>query len=57
MLSAIFAVEVAGALIALGLLFTQPGGAGGSVLVTVFTLAAALCQISTVIWLLRHRKE
>lgn len=27
------------------------------VLVTVFTIIGALCQISTVIWLLRYRKE
>ncbi|TWB21734.1 MULTISPECIES: hypothetical protein [Nitrospirillum] len=57
LLSAIFAVEVVATIVALGLLFTQPGGVGGSVLVTVFTLAAALCQISTIIWLLRYRKE
>ncbi|MDG3439578.1 hypothetical protein [Nitrospirillum amazonense] len=57
LLSAIFAVEVVATIVALGLPFTQPGGGGGSVLVTVFTLATALCQISTIIWLLRHRKE
>ncbi|MDE1150609.1 MAG: hypothetical protein PW843_29010 [Azospirillaceae bacterium] len=49
----IFAVEIVCAVAALALLFTGPG----SVLVTVFTLAGVLCQISTIVWLIRHRQE
>ena len=65
LLSAFVAVELPMALITMFLVVTQspmqlpddPAYHVAPVLVTVFTILGALCQISTVIWLLRYRKE
>lgn len=47
---------------ALFLVATQPegdlgGGKSSSIIVTWFTILASLCQIGTIIWLVRYRKE
>ncbi|MEC4592377.1 hypothetical protein VPG91_15345 [Nitrospirillum amazonense] len=62
LLTLVLCAEVLAGLVAVILLWTQPagepvGGPGRATMVDCFTVIAALCQISTVIWLLRYRKE
>lgn len=62
LLSLILCAEIVLAVVALYLRATQgdvqpADGAAGMVVATVFTVAGVLCQISTVIWLLRYRRE
>lgn len=62
LLSAFMAVELPLAAIAVFLFTTlnsvpPSNHAADRILITVFTVFGTLCQISTVIWLLRYRKE
>lgn len=61
-LGLIFFVEPILAIVAVLARFTQGnvqvvGGDSGTAVVTIFTVFGVLCQISTVIWLLRYRRE
>lgn len=61
-LSLFMAAELLMAIVTVPLLLTQPNSntedeLTGSILITVFAIAGIVCQISTVIWLLRYRKE
>lgn len=62
LLSLILCAEIALAVVTIFLLTTQGnvqpvGGESSSIVVVVFTSLGTLCQISTVIWLLRYRRE
>lgn len=62
LLSAILCAEVVFSAIAAFLLATQgdirpTGGDGATIMVTIFTAIGVLCQISTIIWLVRYRRE
>ncbi|MEA1649112.1 hypothetical protein UAJ10_08775 [Nitrospirillum sp. BR 11164] len=58
----IFILEVIGAVVALVLFYVQwsvspPPDDGDRAIVSIFMVFTCLCQIPTVIWLLRYRKE
>ncbi|MBB6253244.1 hypothetical protein [Nitrospirillum iridis] len=62
LLTLVLCAEVIAAVIALLLAMTQPdgdpvGGQGREIMVIFFTVFGGLCQIGTVVWLLRYRKE
>ncbi|MDZ5645721.1 hypothetical protein [Nitrospirillum sp. BR 11828] len=61
-LTAIFSIELIGFCAALAAFYLQwstfpPPDVGDRILVTTFTVFTVVCQIGTVLWLLRYRKE
>lgn len=61
-LTLLLCIEVAAAAVALFLMITAPdapplGGSSRTIMIVCFTVPAVLCQIATLTWLIRYRKE